>query len=234
MAEPIVFLPDVLCDARLFGPQLAELSTDYGVMTMPLGEGDRIADLAEQVLALGPKRMALVGAGLGGLVAMEILRRSPANVARLALIATSPLQESPFNSMSYEPMLIAARAGRLGEVVPTLSGVSAEDAGGELLALLQDMAQAVGVERFVTQVRALQRRRDMQAVLRKAACPTVVICGSDDTLTPPKRHQIMAEFIPDAELCVIEGAAHVPTLQTPSQVTDALRRWMAQPLVLRS
>ncbi|MDO6726446.1 alpha/beta fold hydrolase [Cognatishimia sp. 1_MG-2023] len=232
MAEPIVFLPDVLCDARLFGPQLAELSSDYGVMTMPLGEGERISDLAEKVLALGPKRMALVGTGLGGLVAMEIMRRAPASLSRLALIATSPLQESPFASIDYEPMLIAARTGRLAEIVPTLTGVSAED--GELLALLQDMAQAVGVERFVAQVRALQRRRDMQAVLRKCACPAVVICGADDTLTPPKRHQIMAEFIPDAEFCVIEGAAHVPTLQAPAQVTAALRQWMAQPLVLRS
>jgi len=233
MPEPLILLPDILCDARQFGPQLAELSAEQAMMVMPLGGSGRMADLAEEVLARAPKQFALVGCGMGGVVAMEIAARAPDRLSRLALISTSPLQESPFDAMAYEPMLVAARAGRLAEMVSQLFAVTAEDLDGQLLPLMQDMAANIGVDRFVNQVRALQRHRDMQSILRKCACPVQVICGEEDDLIPLKRHQIMTEFLADGELSVIAGAGHVPTLQNPSAVTQALRHWMSRPLMLR-
>lgn len=233
MSEPIVFLSDVFCDARLFGPQLAELSSDFPVMCAPLTAGERISEMASAVLTAAPQRFALAGAGLGGLVAMEILRRAPKRLSRLALIAVSPLQECPFGAVDYEPMIVAARTGNMRNVVKELHGVDANEAQGEILALLEDMALAVGPDRFVGQVRALQRRRDMQSALVKCACPCLILGGAQDRLVVPKRLEAMAGFLPDAELVVIEGAGHVPSLQAPAQVTAALRQWMAQPLVLR-
>lgn len=233
MSEPLVFLPDILCDARYFGPQIAELSAGFTAMSIPLGSSGRMSELAELVLSQAPNRIALIGAGLGGVVAMEILSRAPERLSRLALIATSPLQESPFAAMAYEPMLISARSGRLDEVVPELFGVSEDEAGGQLLPLLQDMAANIGVTAFVNQVRALQRHRDMQSVLRKAHCPVQVICGADDGLIPVKRHQVMTEFLVDGELSIVPQAGHVPTLQNPEAVTQVLRHWISRPLQLR-
>jgi pimeloyl-ACP methyl ester carboxylesterase len=60
-----------------------------------------------------------------------------------------------------------------------------------------------------------------------------VLCGEHDGLTPVKRHSFMAELIPYAELEVIPGAGHFPTLEQPELTTQALRKWMEQPLVLR-
>lgn len=233
MSEPLVLLPDILCDARYFGPQLAELSAEYTVMTVPLIASGRMSDLADMVLAQAPTQFALVGAGLGGVVAMEILARAPERLSRLALISASPLQESPFDAMAYEPMLVTARSGRLIEVVEGLFGVTVDEAEGQLLPLLQDMAINVGLDAFVNQVRALQRHRDMQAVLRRASCPVQVICGESDTLIPEKRHQVMVEFLPDGELSVVPRSGHVPTLQNPEAVTQILRHWLARPLQLR-
>jgi pimeloyl-ACP methyl ester carboxylesterase len=79
----------------------------------------------------------------------------------------------------------------------------------------------------------LQRRQDYQAVLRRCAVPALVLCGAEDRLTPVKRHAFLAELIPDARLSVIEGAGHLPTLEQPEAVIDALRPWLAQPLALR-
>ncbi|CUJ11724.1 alpha/beta fold hydrolase [Cognatishimia activa] len=233
MAEPIVLLPDMLCDARLFGPQLAELSAEHSLTVMPIGGSGRMSDLADAVLAQAPQRFALAGCGMGGVVAMEIASRAPERLSRLALISTSPLQESPFDAMAYEPMLVAARAGRLAEVVSELFAVTDEDLDGQLLPLLQDMADNIGVERFVNQVRAAQRHRDMQSVLRKCVCPVQVICGEEDRLIPVKRHQVMTDFLTDGELSIIPSAGHVPCLQNPSAVTQALRHWMTRPLMLR-
>lgn len=83
------------------------------------------------------------------------------------------------------------------------------------------------------QSRALQRRRDQQKTLRGCKVPALVLCGVHDALCPVKRHTFMAELIPYAELRVIEGAGHLPTLEQPEATTAALRHWLAQPLVLQ-
>lgn len=233
MTEPLVLLPDILCDARLFGPQLAELSAERFILSCPVTGSGRMADLAQSILDQAPPSFALIGAGLGGVVAMEIMARAPQRLTRVALISTSPLQESPFDAMTYEPLLISARAGRLTEVVSDLFGVSVEEADGQMLALLQDMALNIGVDGFVNQVRALQRHRDMQATLRKSACPVQVICGEQDPLISLKRYEVMTEFLGDGELSIIPGAGHVPSLQNPVAVTLALRHWLSRPLMLR-
>lgn len=233
MTEPLVLVPDILCDARLFGPQLAELSAQHFILSCPVTDSGRMADLAQVILDQAPDNFALVGAGLGGVVAMELMARAPERLTRVALISASPLQESPFDAMAYEPMLIAARAGRLQDVVGELFGVTVEEADGQMLAILQDMALNIGLEGFVNQARALQRHRDMQATLRKSTCPVQVICGENDPLIPQKRYEVMTEFLGDGELSVIPGAGHVPTLQNPAAVTQVLRHWLSRPLMLR-
>ncbi len=82
-------------------------------------------------------------------------------------------------------------------------------------------------------MRALQRRRDQQATLRKIKVPALVMCGAHDRLTPVKRHEFMAELIPYAKLHIVEDAGHVPTLEAPEEVTEVLRTWMRQPFVLQ-
>lgn len=82
-------------------------------------------------------------------------------------------------------------------------------------------------------MRALQRRRDQQATLRRCKVPTLILCGEYDRLTPLKRHAFMAELIPYARLEVIADAGHLPTLEAPDAVIAALRAWMVQPFVLQ-
>ena len=76
ISEPLLFLPGFMCDARLFWHQILAFSVERPVMVIPL-LGDTIEEMAEAVLAAAPARFALVGHWLGGLVAMEMLRRAP-------------------------------------------------------------------------------------------------------------------------------------------------------------
>jgi pimeloyl-ACP methyl ester carboxylesterase len=173
---------------------------------------------------------------MGGIVAMEILRRAPDRISRLALMDTNPLAETPQVASGRDPQIVRARAGRLDEVMrdelkPNYLAPGPHRA--EVLALVMDMARGLGVEVFVRQSRALQRRRDQQSVLRKIKVPTLVLCGEHDALCPVKRHSFMAELIPGAQLQVIESAGHLPTLEAPDAVCDALRHWLVQPFVLR-
>ncbi|RBI73108.1 alpha/beta hydrolase [Roseovarius sp. TE539] len=236
MQEPVVLLPGMLCDARLYGPQLTALSPDHAVMTAPVSGGERIEEIASGLLDVLPQRFALAGLSMGGIVAMEILRRAADRVTRIALMDTNPLAETPQTSANLEPLVIKARSGKPAEVAEAMirPEVLAPGPGrSEVLALVRDMAEHMGGPVAERQIRALQRRRDYQAVLRRCRVPALVLCGRHDALTPVKRHSFMAELIPHARLQIIEEAGHLPVLEAPETTTRALRDWLVQPFVLR-
>ncbi len=234
--EPLVFLPGMMCDARLFGPQLAAFSGHMAVTVAPVTQGERVEEIASILLDALPKRFALAGLSFGGIVAMEVLRRAPDRVTRLALMDTNPLAETPQMAAMREPQIVKVRAGRMREVMAEEMKPSYLAPGPfkhEILELVIDMAEALGPEVFVRQSRALQKRRDQQGTLRQCKVPTMVMCGAHDELCPPKRHEFMAELIPFAELRVFDQSGHLPTLEQPAETITALQDWLAMPLVLR-
>ena len=235
MTEPVVLLPGLMCDARLFQPQIIALSQVTGVMVAPITEGERVEEIASRVLDLCPRKFALAGLSMGGIVAMEVMRRAPERITRIALMDTNPMAESPKVAAAREPQIVAARAGRLEDVMREEMKPNYLAPGPqrrEVLDIVMAMARDLGPEVFVRQSRALQRRPDQQAVLRKVKVPALILCGEHDALCPVKRHEFMSELIPYAQLTVVPGAGHLPTLEQPEAVTEALRGWLRQPLVL--
>ena len=225
---PLVLIPGMMCDARLFGPQIAALSRDRAVMTAPITGADRVEALAEAVLAAAPGRFALAGLSMGGIVAMEVVRRAPERVERLALMDTNHLPESERASAARAPQIEAVRAGRLAEVTREQARgyLAPGSARGDILDLVLDMALALGADVFAAQSRALMARPDQSETLHALRVPALVLCGRHDALCPPRRHGAMAEAIPDARLEIVEGAGHLTTLEAPEETTRALARWL--------
>lgn len=229
MIEPLVLLPGLMCDARLYRPQIEVFSQTRPVTVAPISAGERIEEIASGLLDQLPHRFALAGLSMGGVVALELIRRAPERVSRLCLMATDAQADTPQMAASREDLIIGAQGGRLEEVMRKLVGSDTLAPGPQRIPILNGllaMAQDLGVETFVRQMRALQRRPDQQAALRRIKVPTLVLCGAHDTLTPVKRHSFMAELIPGAELLVIEKAGHLPTLETPDLVNEALQTWL--------
>lgn len=234
--EPLVLIPPMLCDARIFAPQINALSTHHAVTFAPTTCGERIEEIASQILEWAPAKFALLGLSMGGAVALEVVRRAPGRVLRIALMSCTAQAETPEAAAAREPLIVAARSGRFHDAIaqeirsdylapgPTRKPVMVE---------LAAMARALGPEAYVRQARAMQRRRDQAATLRQIKQPAVVICGAQDTLYPVRRHEFMAEMIPYAQLEVIADAGHLPTLEQPDAVLDVIDRWMTQPLVQR-
>ena len=220
MPAPLLLLPGLMCDARLFAAQAAAISATRTVVHGTLTRGRTMTEIAEAVLDDAPREFALAGLSMGGIVAMEIMRLAPDRVTRLALLDTNPLPETPQLAALREPQIVAARAGRLEDVIrdellPRY--LASGETHGPIPDTVMDMARALGPDVFVRQSRALQKRPDQQATLRKVSVPTLVLCGRHDTLCDLRRHEFMRDLVPGAVLEIIEDAGHLPTLERPTQ-----------------
>lgn len=226
---PLVLLPGMMCDARLFAPQIAAFSGRRMLVCAPITGWGRVEDLAAVVLANAPERFAMAGLSMGGIVAMEVLRQAPERVERIALMDTNPLAEDDQIKARRLPQMMKVRDGALGPVMRDemkphyLSDTPQRES---ILNLCMEMALALGPHVFLSQSRALMDRPDQSETLRGADLPALVLCGRDDRLCPVSRHQLMAELIPDAQLEIIEGAGHLPALEQPDLTNAALARWL--------
>jgi pimeloyl-ACP methyl ester carboxylesterase len=94
------------------------------------------------------------------------------------------------------------------------------------MALLQEMAQGIGRDGFVREMRTIMSRSDSRGMLAGIACPTLVLCGREDASTPVERHHEMAAAIPRATLVVLPACGHLSTLERPGAVSAQLRLWL--------
>jgi pimeloyl-ACP methyl ester carboxylesterase len=228
---PVLFLPGRMCDARLWLSQMAALGSERPAMVAPLAAVDTVRGMAEALLPALPERVILVGHGLGGAVAMEVLRLVPVRIAGLVLVDADALAETPQTVTQRETRLVRVAGGRFAEVLeeetaPELFPQS--EIRRDIVALARAMGKRLGPDIWRRQAKAEQRRPDQQALLRKTSCPLLILAGQENRLTPLRRAEVMAGLARQARLVGIEGAAHLSPLEASDAVTDALRAWLAQ------
>lgn len=230
MSDPLVLIPGFMADARSFMPQLARLGADRPVILLGSGLGDSLEKITADVAPYLPPHFALVAHGLGGNIAIEILRKRPEAVTRIALIATDPLPETPQLAAEQEALLVAAKTGHLQACMAQMLPLGAlHDAPwrDEVMALVMDMAETLGPDQFQRHLRVLQRRPDQQKTLRKVHVPTLIIAGASDTLIPRRRAEFLAAMMPQGCLEIIAEAGHLPQLEQPEVVTKVLETFLA-------
>ncbi|MGR3570443.1 alpha/beta fold hydrolase [Brevirhabdus sp.] len=228
---PLVLLPGMMCDARLYAPQIAALSGTRAVHCAPIGAHDTVEALAAEILDHAPPRFALAGLSMGGIVAMEMSRQAPERVKGMALLDTNPKAETDAVRARRQPQMDKVRDGRLSLVMRDEMKPNYLTNGprrAEILDLCMAMALSLGEEVFLNQSRALAHRPDQQNTLRAYEGPALVLCGRDDALCPVARHELMHDLIAGSTLRVIDGAGHLPTLEQPDETTAALAAWLEQ------
>lgn len=236
MTDPLVLIPGLMADARVFLPQMVRLGASRAMQVVLPTQGETVEQMSESILASLPPKFALLGHGLGGDVALDLIRRAPERVTRVALLATDPLAEPPASAAAREARIVAARSGRLAQaMVEEIPRDALTDSlwRDEILALVQDMALGLGEGVFLRQSRALQRRPDQQKTMRRVKLPALVIAGEADTLVPMRRSEFTAGLMPFGKLQVIAGAGHLASLEQPEAVSEALETFLNGPVLLR-
>jgi len=226
---PLVLLPGMMCDERLFASQINELSKRREVHFAKITDHETISELASDVLNNAPPVFALTGLSMGGIVAMEIVSQAPERVERLALLDTNPLAELPDVLKRRGPQIDAIKNGQLKEIIRDemkpnylFDGVRKT----EILKLCMDMALDIGPDAFIRQSIALRDRVDQKNTLGSYKRPALVLCGRHDVLCPLERHELMHTLLENSKLEIIEDAGHLPTLEQPKITTMALASWL--------
>lgn len=234
MSKTLLLLPGLLCDDAVWASQVRDLSDRFRCEVPDYRSLTSIAAMAHHVLATAPTAtFALAGHSMGGRVAFEVMRLAPQRVERLALLDTSypPLaqgvdgQHERSRRMALlaiareKGMRVMGRAWAAGMVHPTRLDAP-------LFASILDMIERNTSDMFAAQIEALLGRPDAGRELPKIKCPTLVLCGRDDTWSPLQRHEEMHAAIPRSRLVVIEQCGHMCTLEQPVAVSNAFRDWL--------
>ena len=229
-ALPIVLIPGLACTPRLYAEQIAPLWTLGPVTIAQHARHDSMAEIAQAILASAPQRFALVGLSMGGYIGFEILRQAPERVAKLALLDTSARPDTQEQTENRRLQIGLTEKTRMADLADALFSrlVPARRAGDERLrGIVRTMAEETGAAGFIRQQTAIMHRPDSRPDLGAIRCPTLVLVGRDDELTPPDRAEEMAHGIAGARLVVLPECGHLSTLERPAEVTAALMAWLA-------
>ncbi|HEY4216689.1 MAG TPA: alpha/beta fold hydrolase [Gemmatimonadaceae bacterium] len=226
---PVLFLPGLLCDDRLWRDQADALRDVATPFIANLTLDDSMAAMAQRALALAPPRFALAALSMGGYVAFEILRQAPDRITRVALMSTSASPDSATRIAKRQAAMSSLRHGRFAGVtkrmLPQL--IHPDRVATPLGDDVREMAERVGGDAFLRQQKAILGRPDSRPLLASIHMPTLVAVGDSDELTPPEEAEVIRRGIADASYHVFGRCGHLPAMEHPSMTTALLRGWLA-------
>ena len=238
MKLPLVLVPGLLCDDAVWQPQTTALAAIADITIADHGLLDSLGAMAEALLTHAPERFALAGHSMGGRVAFEVIRRAPERVLALAILdsAYAPLPHGAAGEKEIAGrqrlVALARNAGMrfMGQdwLQPMVHPSRRSDR--ELMNTILDMIERKTPDHFEAQVRALLGRPDARPLLSRIACPTLVLCGREDSWSPLAQHEEMAELIPASRLVALAECGHMSTLEKPAEVSAAMRQWLRSDL----
>lgn len=227
---PLVLVPGLLCSARLYSPQVEGL-WPLGPVTVADHRRDAdMAAIAARILADAPPSFALAGLSMGGYIAFAMLRLAPERIAKLVLLDTSARPDTDEQKVNRQKFITMAEDGKLMDIVEMLAPkfLHRSHAGDERLkGIVHAMARETGKDAFVRQERAIMGRPDSRGLLASIKCPTLVIVGDGDELTPPDLAREIAAGIPNAKLTIVPECGHLSTIEKPEPVNAAMVEFLS-------
>jgi pimeloyl-ACP methyl ester carboxylesterase len=242
---PVVLLHGFPLDRRMWREQRAALAS-YRLYLPDLrghGESDGspppysmtsfAEDLRRELDHLALDRIVLGGLSMGGYIALAFAARYPERLRALVLLDTHPKADPPAVRRARADQVARVRMSGpeavVDELTTRLLGGRPPDAEvtPDVVALTREMILGTSRDGIVGALEGMAARPDSTPILTTISCPTLVVVGSADTVTPPAMAREMAAAIPRAALVEIPGAGHLSPLERPALVNAALARFLA-------
>jgi 3-oxoadipate enol-lactonase/4-carboxymuconolactone decarboxylase len=237
-ADAVLLLHSLGTNLHVWDEQARVLARQYRVIRPDLrGHGlttvtpgpyaiDALARDALGVLdALGVEAAHVAGISIGGMIAQSLAAQAPQRVKRLALVDTA-LAIPPAQNWTDRAALV--RAEGMGAVVEAVVArwVTRPALHSPVARGLRAMLLRTDPEGYAAAAEAIAAA-DLTATTRGLAVPTLVLVGDQDAATPVASAEALRDAIPGAVLEVLADAAHIPTVERPEAVTEALVRFLA-------
>ncbi len=226
-----MLVPGLLCTEDLFAPQVAGLADVVDVVVGDHTRHDSMTAIAADILEHVPKRFVLGGLSMGGYIAFEMLRQAPERVQALILMDTNARADREQQKQERQAMVELGVSEGLDPVLDAFVPLMVHPdrlSDTSLIGCIRQMGYDTGVEAYTRQQVAIIGRRDNRKFLGQIDCPTVVIVGAQDVVTPAKVAQEMANGIAGARLEIVPECGHLPTLEKPDIITGIVRNFLAE------
>ena len=226
-------------DRRMWSEELARLSDVRRVIAVdlrgfgesPLWGEPTVDELGDDVIALldalGIPMASVCGLSMGGYVALSLAERHRARLSALVLADTRAAADGEVARAARETTMRQVRSdgpAAFLDGVPErlLSRHASDDLRQRVRDLCVDRSETI-----LAATRALAHRPDRTPLLARIDCPTLVLCGGEDTTAPAPEMRSLAAQIPDAEYVEIAGAGHLSNLEAPDRFDEAVARFLA-------
>ncbi|HDR9587711.1 TPA: alpha/beta fold hydrolase [Burkholderia stabilis] len=225
MSLPLIFLPAMPCDGRMYADQIAGLE-DLVRPTVTILAHATFAESAERLLASASGAFILAGTAYGGCLAMEVLARAPERVRGLWLMNCQPgVHPDPDAARATSRRI---RAGEHERVIAEFAEHAIPAHDGTSKVAFTQMARDAGADLFARQSDATLTRSDHWPTLASNKVPTLLIWGAADRFVPVDVGRRIAGLMPHARFESIDECGHFPTLERPSRCTAIAREWLTE------
>src|SRR5690242_2347127 len=243
MGQPVVLLHGYPFNRTLWNEQVAALSNRYRVITPDLrglGESEatpgaatmnRMAqDVAALLDHLEIPRPVIGGLSMGGYVALAFYKQFRSRVRALILADTRAQADTEEGKQTRqqqaEKALAEGMAGIADSMLPKLLTPETVSKRPDLVKRVRDMMLKTKPEGAAGALLGMAERDDQTPLLSKIACPTLILVGREDPITPVRDSEKMNREIAGSRLVVIDHAAHVSNLEQFEQFNDELVQFL--------
>ena len=220
------------CGWRVIAPQLRGM--DGGGADPPASSIDDYAgDVIDLLDALHVKDAVIGGLSMGGYVTFALFRHAPRYFRGMVLADTRPQPDTPESVAVRNRLLALVRekgaagvAALADEMLPKLLASSTREHHPDVVERIRGLVLANPPEAIAGALTALMTRADSTPLLKSIHCPTLILVGDRDTVTPPALSEEMHRAIAGSELAIVEGAGHLSSIEQPDAFNKALARFI--------